>query len=379
MAGISEGFLQQNVDLRILCATTHKHPWRQDDWPKHFLSITNHSFIDTKLKISHAIGNLFEKSSYNVDRFYNKDLNTILVKGLQDFKPDVVWVESLFMLPYLNSIRENSKAKVILRAHNVEYMIWERLADNTDSSIRSSYLSFLAKRLKDYELEMIGKVDAIATLTDIDRDFFSAKTDVAVKTFPIGINMDNEVIIKPKNPPTLFHLGAMNWQPNEQAMRYFVNEVWPKTIGQTPQAKCTIAGREMPKDLLELSTEHLTIMDDVKDAHSFFMEHDIMVLPLLSGGGMRVKLLEAMAMGKVVISSSIGAEGVPGLHNVHFLIADSPEDMAKQIKRCYSDEVDLKEMGMMAQQLVESHFSHNAISKDVTYFCQTIAEIQQAE
>ncbi|MFT5279129.1 MAG: glycosyltransferase involved in cell wall biosynthesis [Bacteroidia bacterium] len=377
IASISEAFLNQDIDLRILTVTTHKHSWIGNAWPDQLKGITKHVQINTNLKPVSALKSLFGSGSYNVDRFFSEEFESQLEDQISTFNPDVIWLESLFMTPYIDTIRRKSKAKIILRAHNVEFKIWERLSANSASILKKPYLSFLSKRMKEYELNAIQKVDGIAALSFEDEKFFKSLTKAEVKLVPIGIDLDQFSVPTPSEPLTLFHLGDMNWGPNEEAINFFATKVWPLVAQSTPKAKCILAGRNMPNSLMAKSGEGLQIMGDVEDSQMFFKENDILVLPLLSGGGMRVKMLEAMAKGKVVITTTVGAEGIRGKNGEHFIIANEAQSMANEIDKVYQGKYDLAAIGTAARKLVEEHFSNTAISKELNYFCQRLAGLNR--
>lgn len=377
IAAITEGFANRNNDLRVLTATTHKHGWVPSEWPEDLRNRIDHVELNTELNPIDAIKNIFGSGSYNVERFYSEDFANRLKQILAEFQPDIVWLESLFMAPYIQLIRAESNAKIILRAHNVEHMIWERMTENSGSFAKKQYLHFLTKRLKEFELQTITEVDAIAAITEEDASFFSDHSRAKVQMVPIGIDPSEFEFSAPLQPLTLFHLGDMNWQPNSEAVQFLVTEIWPEVIANCMEAVCHLAGRNMPKELISNSGAGLFIQGEVADAKAFFNQHAIMILPLLSGGGMRVKMLEAMAMGKIILTTSVGAEGIGGVDGQHYLIADTPETFATTIAEIYAGKFDLLQISKAARKHVEEHFSQNAISKDVDYFCRHLAGVEQ--
>lgn len=373
IASISQAFYNQGVDIRILTVTTDKHPWEEHAWPDKLKPITSHIKIDTKFSPIEALKNILGRGSYNIDRFYSKEFERKLEDEIANFNPDVIWMESIFMSPYIEVIRTLSKAKIILRAHNIEFKIWQQMSTNASSMAKKLYLSFLAKRMKEHELNAIRKMDGIAIISTEDEQFFKSLTSAEVNLVPIGIDLEHFSFSTPSQPLTLFHLGDMNWGPNKEAVAFFVNKVWPIVARETPEAKCIFAGRNMPDTVIAKTGNGLHIKGDVDDASALFKTNDILVLPLLSGGGMRVKILEAMAMGKVVISTSVGAEGIHGENGKHFILADDAQSMADEIHKVYQGDYNLTAIGNSARNLVEEHFSNAKINSELIYFCQRIA------
>lgn len=370
---ISQGLLQKGVELKILTASTEKHPFLPEQIPQDFRKKTKIEgvFLDTRVNVIDAFSALVTSDSYNISRFFSADLNKRLVEILQETDFDVVHLESLFMTPYIGTIRSHSKAKIILRSHNLEHLIWERLANSTGNGAKRVYLKHLASKLKKYELETINQVDGIAAISKEDTDrFHDLDCSKPLITIPFGIEIEDYVIEDSKNPKKnrLFHIGAMNWEPNKEAINWFIDSIFP--IVQHLDLEVHIAGRSMPSYLKKVESEKLKVHGEVKSAQQFMNQNDIMIVPLLSGSGMRIKIIEGMAMGKAVITTSIGAEGIACTHNKDILIADSAKDFAKAIESLISNPDKVAELGKNARQLVEDQYSNASIINELISFYQ---------
>lgn len=370
MKSISEGLLINNVQLKILTIETQKHPFIIDEFPKEFVEKTKIEsiFVDTRLYVIDAFSALVTSDSYNVSRFFSSDFNKRLIELLTETDYDVIHLESLFLTPYIYTIRKYSKSKLVLRSHNLEHLIWERLANLEKNKAKKIYLKHLSKKLKEYEISVLNDVDAIATISSEDyKRYKDLKCKVPLKTLPFGLNIDeyNPVYYKNRSKKTLelFHLGSMDWLPNVEAVNWFLDDVFPK-LHNLP-ISLNIAGKNMPSYLLDLKIKDLVVEKEVDSAIEYMSKFDVMVVPLMSGSGMRIKIIEAMALGKTVISTSIGLEGIDVKDGIEVLEANSSEEFIEKIKYLYNNPNQIKIIGQNAHLFIEKNHSIFKIIKDL--------------
>jgi glycosyltransferase involved in cell wall biosynthesis len=370
---ISKGLIDLGVEIKILTLSTHKHPFIKEAFTQSFIQSSKIEgvFIDTKLNIVDAFSNLVTADSYNVSRFFSTDFDILLRKTLEAGEYDIVHLESLFMTTYCHTIRRFSKAKIVLRSHNLEYMIWERLARQASNPAKRVYLNLLAKQLKTYELNTFQSIDGIASITDEDGlKFKNLGCKKPIITIPFGIQLSEYHFIEPTLPfeITLFHLGAMDWKPNIEGVSWFLEEIWESLILKFPNLSFQLAGRNMPNWLLQSEYKNVINHSEVPSATDFINNHTIMVVPLLSAGGMRVKIIEGMALGKVVISTSIGAEGITYEDRKNILIANTQEEFLSQISWIIEDPSRIIEIGNNARRLIEKSYDNEIIIRDLYGF-----------
>jgi glycosyltransferase involved in cell wall biosynthesis len=287
--------------------------------------------VDTSVRVSGALRSLALGTSYNVDRFYSKPFETRLRQVVRDDAPDVVLLESLFMVPYVPALREATAARLVLRSVNVEHEIWEGLARGERGIARRLYLGHLARRLRDFEVSTLNDVDAIAAVTSEDAATYSRLgATVALHVAPVGIQVREYPDRSGLGAPlTLAFLGSLDWRPNLEAVTWFLESVWPIVRRAVPRARFHVGGSNPPADLAgRLAVEGVRFLGHVPDARDFLASAAAMVVPLRSGGGMRVKILEAMALGVPVVSSHLGAAGIGALDGTEILLADGPETLA---------------------------------------------------
>lgn len=372
IAAMTESLLLTEHDVKVLMMETHKHPFISQKVPTDILEKTEMEAVgmDTRIKPFDAFLNLFSSESYNVQRFYSKAFESRLIEILNQNDFDIIHLESIFCTPYLKAIRKQSKAKVVVRTHNIEFRIWEQLATQESNPIKRWYLKLLAARLKKYELDVLNKVDGIAAITNDDSEGLKQLgISVPMEVIPIGMKVSEiEVKSVPLNSIHLYHLGAMDWLPNVEGINWFVNDIWPKITKEIPDVKCSLAGREMPASLLSYSSGNLTIEGEVSSVSDFISDKNVAVIPLLSGSGLRVKIVEALAYSKVVITTSLGATGIPFENGKNMLIADSPEDFVKQIKWLNENPDSIQMISTEARKLAEREFDQSSLSSKLTYF-----------
>lgn len=379
MNNISQGILKAGHELKIISIETDKHPVIKEELPSDYIEKTQFEsvFLDTRISIEAAFKNLFSSRSYNVERFISETLEQCIIKNLQKEDFDIIILEGLFVAPYFKTISKNSKAKIVLRSHNIEYLIWERMSQNSKNPIKKVYLSLLSRRLKNFEIKSLKRVDGICAMTEIDSEIIkSIAPDQKVKTIPSGYIIQ-ELTTEQKNikieKNSIFHIASMNWQPNVEAINWFLWEVWPNILLRKNQAQLYLAGREMPSDIKKLKTKGVNIIGEVKNAKDFYLSKEIMIVPLLSGSGMRIKIIEGMALGKVIISTSIGAEGIVCEHNKNILIADSPSDFTNCVLQVLQDENFKSKISENAKELIARHYNNDVVCNDMLNFFKELS------
>jgi len=330
---------EAGVEIFLLSFNTHKHWTDPQDLEKrlpHYSKIETVQ-LDNRLNMMHLIWNAFRNRSYHIDRFVSNDFKVALAKVLDDQKFDIIQLESLYLCPYIDLIRKHSKAKIVLRAHNVEWQVWDRIASIESNLLKKYYLRYASGLLRRYESASISRVDVLVSISkDDERQFENMGFHGPVFYYPIGI--DTAAIerkeAQPGKSPVIHFIGSLDWIPNQQGILWFVNECWPLIRQYWPDAILRIAGRNMPDHMHRLEGNGIEILGEIDDAQVFVLGAPFALVPLLSGSGMRAKIIEAMALSRIVLSTSIGIEGIPAEDGKHYLKTDRKEDFINAIKLC---------------------------------------------
>lgn len=352
-----EGLLAAGHQVKIIALNSYKYNTDINSIPSSYRSSTDIELVYTNLRLNpiKALGCFVRNESYHLYRFakgsWLMNVETLLKK--ESF--DVVQLETLFMAPAIPIIKRLSKAKIVLRAHNIEHLIWQRTAAATKNPLKKLYLLQLASSLRKYELDVFRRVDGVAAITPADALFVTkAVPDTPVVSIPFGVDT---TLVQPSDgeiPETLYHIGSMDWIPNMEGIRWLLNEVWPLILKEYPVAQLHLAGRNMPDWLINVKMEGVTIHGEVASAIDFIEENGIMVVPLLSGSGIRIKIIEAMTLGRPVLTTSIGAEGIGYTEGHELAIADTAALFAEKALDLIRNQEKRTLMGREARQLITS-------------------------
>jgi len=332
---MAKGLMDSGIELYLLCINTKKHFKADANIPESFKKNVHFQSIyqNTNPNLFSAILNLFSSHSYFVSRFKFGAFKSALTSKLKSQKFDIVQLEGVFMASYIPTIRKYSNAKIVLRAHNVEHLIWERHLSHEKRIYRKKYLEVQTIRLKRFELRTLMEVDAIVPISKVDELVFkNLGFNKPILTCMTGVDTaaysSIDVVKKAKS---VFYIGSMDWLPNQEAVWWFIQYCWPIIIQKIPDARFFVGGKGMPLQFFHITEPGIHIIESVPNATSFFMEHEVMVVPLLSGSGIRIKIIEGMAYGKAIVSTTVGAEGIGYTDQKNILIADDPISFANGV------------------------------------------------
>ncbi len=369
---ITKGLLKQGHSVKVLSICTHKHPYVESAISAEYKAATDIEsiFVDTKLNFVDAFSNLITRDSYNISRFFSADFDMKLAKVLKAEPFDVIHIESLFMTPYISTIRRCTDAKIILRSHNLEFKIWTRMALVSANPPRRAYLKLLAHRLKQYELKIINQVDGLAAISVEDAGNYSKLgCRVPIITIPFGLDLieyqtDNHYTFNPK----LFHLGAMDWMPNIEGVNWFLKEAWGEILQDFPDLRLHLAGKSSENFKMKGELRNVTVDGQIPESKTYMRDHGPMIVPLLSGGGMRIKIIEGMALGKVIISTTIGAEGINVTDGKNILIADTPKQFREKITLLHENPSLGERISLEARKFIEAEYDYAVLAGNLANF-----------
>jgi glycosyltransferase involved in cell wall biosynthesis len=371
---MAKGFMENNIPLHLLTINTKKHFKPDNEVPADFRQRSNYSSVyrNTNTTGIGAFLNLFTGNSYFVSRFYFKAFEKKLIEILKDHHFEIIQLEGLFMGVYIDTIKKYSSAKIVLRAHNIEHYIWRRHISHEAISAKKIYLTLQNKRLKRFELNVISKVDAIVPITKTDEDefkklgftkaLFTCITGVDVKSYQEKLKLNEKA-------KTIFYFGSMDWLPNQEAANWFLNNCWDVIHKAVPEVKFILAGRGMPLEFFHITKPNVVIVENVENGKAFFQQHEVMIVPLWSGSGLRIKIIEGMAYGKAIVSTSIGAEGIGYTDKKNILIADNARDFANAVIALLHNEKTRKELEQNAAEFAKAEFdNYKVVSKLVQFY-----------
>jgi polysaccharide biosynthesis protein PslH len=360
---LTKGFSMLGHEVTVLSMNTSKHHIRIKDMPSNIRSKADFRLVEVPAAINWveaAMNLLFSKLPYNAQRFISDEYSTELIKLLTEKQFDIIQLEGLYLCPYIPVIRRYSEAKIAYRAHNIEYEIWERTATLSEG-MRSRYLRNLSKRIKRFEISYLNTYDILVPITDRDGIIFDNLGNTKPRhTSQTGIDFASLIpTAKKLEFPSLFHIGALDWAPNQEGLIWFFDNCWKKIHSENPNLKFYLAGRNAP-DWLErhLRQEGVEYLGEINDAYDFMNSKAVMVVPLFSGSGMRIKIIEGMALGKPIVTTDIGTEGIPTENGKNILIANDADQFIEAITRLISDRSLSDQIGKNAIGFIQEKFDN---------------------
>jgi glycosyltransferase involved in cell wall biosynthesis len=356
-----KGFPEAGCTTRLLAMNTARHRVDEALLPKLYPQLEQVVTVpvDNRVKPLPLFWNwLFGREPYHVSRFRSDAFAQALTAQLRAFKPQVVHVESPFLASYLPLIRQYAPAaRTVLRMNNVEAEIWARLAQVARPLVKRYYLKSLAQRMAAYERKIWPLFDALLPITASDAQAVAGFMPAdQIRMVPFLIDTTGVESAPLPQPFKAYHLAAMDWLPNVEAVRWAIEEVWPHLQAGTPGLELWFGGRHMPAHLVQLAGGNLHVEGEVPDAAAFLRDKAILVVPLRAGSGIRVKILEAMAAGKVVVSTRVGMQGIEVTNGVEAVLADTPADFAAAVTTLYQNPERAQQIADAGRAFVTQNF-----------------------
>jgi glycosyltransferase involved in cell wall biosynthesis len=378
MNAMVKGLLDAGHSVKILSVNTSKYNVKPEDIPEDYRRKTGIElvYVDLSVKILPALTHLVRNKSYHISRFVSGAFEEALTRILENERFDIIQFETLFTTPYIPLIRKMSEARLVLRAHNIEHMIWRRVASGCRNPLKKFYLNHLANTLEKYEISVLKQLDGLVAITWKDADYFKEiMPKLPVIDIPFGIDVpDNNL---PDSLPAntgqgFFHLGSMNWMPNQEGIKWFLEKVWPLVHKKHPGLTFSLAGRAMPQWLKVMKMPGVIIDGEVPDAREYMNQHDVMIVPLFSGSGIRIKIIEGMLAGKAIITTPVGAEGINYTDGQNLMIARDVAEFEKAIEYLNENSAAKLRIGADARRLVTQEHNNAVLMEKLVRFYNSL-------
>src|SRR6266850_1055577 len=311
--------------------------------------------------------NLLSGRPYSVTKYCQPHVSTQLRRHLQEESYDLIVCDFLLtagVIPW------DLPGRRVLFTHNVEAQIWERQFRVARNPVWKAACYREFRTIQRMERDYLRRSDHVLTVSETDRDFFAHLVDRSnISVVPTGVDVD---YFRPapdlEQGSAIVFTGAMDWLANEEGIIYFTNKVLPIIRQQIPDSTLWVVGRRPSSRLQKLASEipGVRVTGTVTDIRPYMAKAGVYVVPLLVGGGTRLKIFEAMAMGRAVVSTSIGAEGLHVVPGENILLADTAEDFARQVVALLRCQARREDLGRLARQLVERNYSWNSVGSDLS-------------
>jgi glycosyltransferase involved in cell wall biosynthesis len=324
--------------------------------------------------------NLASDLPYAIKKYESSAMREEIKKRVADKRFDVLVCD--FLAPAAN-VPANINCPRVLFQHNVEAMIWKRHYEVQKSAPKKAYLFRQWQKMHAFEAKMCPQFDCVVAVSREDRDLMQQEYGVeSIYDVPTGVDTS---FFRPSGqracrPHNLVFTGSMDWLPNEDAIRYFTEEIMPRIKKAVPGVTLTVVGRDPYPSLVELSKRDPSVIvtGRVEDVRPFMEEAAVYIVPLRIGGGTRLKIYEAMAMEKAIVSTSIGAEGLPVTDGEEILLADTPELFADAVVRLLQQDGLASDIGKRAAARVREEFGWDKVAESFVRICErAIASTRQ--
>jgi glycosyltransferase involved in cell wall biosynthesis len=319
--------------------------------------------------------NLLSSYPYIVTSHFSDLYLSVVREQLADFKPDLILCE---WTPYALYVKEVSGVRTMVTAHNIEADIWQRYFENETNALRRWYIGKQWRKVATFERTALDWVDGFIAVSEMDRNrLLGERTGLGAWVVPNGVDLDFFAPTElPKERHRLVFAGSMDWRPNQDAARYFTSEILPLLRQRRANVECCFVGRDPPDDIRALSSiPGLTITGTVDDVRPYVARAMVFVVPLRVGGGSRLKILEALAMGRPVVSTSVGAEGLDVVDGHHILIADTPEEFASAALRLLDSRELCETLASAGRRLVENRYGWEALADHLASCIHEISRV----
>lgn len=321
-----------------------------------------------------AARHLIDRRPYAVAKYESREYRQAIAGALARTSFDLILCD--FLPPAVNMPRD-LPCSAVLFTHNVEAEIWRRHASTTSSRMLRWLYGIQHRRMLRFEGSAIRRFDGVLAVSNADRDTFGrlypGVAAQPIHVVPTGVDTaffapasDAPESASPSTSRSLIFTGSMDWLPNEDAMVFFCRDILPLVRAEEPDVTVSIVGRAPTPAVKRLAAEHgVTVTGRVDDVRPYMREAAVYVVPLRIGGGTRLKIFEAMAMAKAVVSTTVGAEGLPITPGEHLLLADEPRGFARAAVRLLRDIERRRSLERAARQLVVANYDWSVVAGDL--------------
>lgn len=324
----------------------------------------------------HYLLGVFAKAPYAVRKFTSPSVRSLIERWDREGRFDVAICD--FLSASLN-FPQSVNTPVVLFQHNVESALWQRQARHEANPIKRLVFKLEAAKMLRYERAAVRRFDHVIAVSESDRKLMSDMTDSSrISVVPTGVDLSEYAVVDGQAPtearePLVLFVGSMDWEANIDGVDYFCREIWPEVVMEAPGAKFRIVGRNPPARIKKLASDSVEVTGRVPSIVRHLHEATVFVVPLRVGGGTRLKIFEAMAARKAVVSTTIGAEGLDVHDGEDILLADTPKTFARSVVTLLKDSDRRKRLETGAAQLA----ANNDWATITTRFEETLAKVMQ--
>jgi sugar transferase (PEP-CTERM/EpsH1 system associated) len=284
---------------------------------------------------------------------------------LQQIPFDIIHADTLALAPF---VPLPQRVPTALTHHNIESVLMARRAGAEGRLLAKRYLQREASKLEAYERTMAPQFDVNIVVSSVDGETLAARSPgIRTAVVPNGVDVEYFAPEPGHETPALVYTGGMNMFANRDAVMYFLTAIWPLIRARVPEVRFFAVGQDPPEELTTFANHDSSVVVTgyVEDIRPHVRQAAVYVVPLRVGGGTRLKVLDAMAMGKAMVSTSIGCEGLAVRSGAHLLVADTPDAFAASTVSLLRDADRRRALGRAARQLVEEHYAWTVVGRQL--------------
>ena len=322
--------------------------------------------------------NLFSLFPFSVVKHYSRAFQRQCDELLNGDSWDLIQCE---WTPYARFIAHAPKAPVLVATHNVESQIWARRAEHAGNPFAKVFFRSQEWKMRRFEKQALLLASAATVVTSLELATLRSWGVTNINLVPNGVDLESRSAAPGAEvEDELLFLASLDWYPNLDALGYFVKNILPAVRARRPSVKLRIVGRRPAQSVIEQFSclPGIDFVGEVKEVHSYLGRATVIIVPLRIGGGSRIKILEALAAGKAVISTTIGAEGLDVISGEHLLIADSPAEFAGGVEELLASTRLRRLLGDNGRKLVTERYGWDQIANRLEKVWYEVSEHQTA-
>lgn len=364
--GITKGIHLRNHKINLVSYSNNRDNSFAGNYLKgicypHFLK------VDTSNSIISASKNLTSSVPYNISKFITVELENFLKNFFKNQTIDLVHIDYLHMGWTVDLIKSLCNIPVLLRQHDLHFRLMQRFYENENNPLIKYFAYLQYKKFLTYEPNLCEKFDQCIMITKTDENEL-LKLNSKIKTQVISIGVEEKLLemsINTKIPFSMFHLGPLDWLPNKDGLEWFLAQIFPNVISIIPEVKLFIYSSGGDKLKIDKSIRKNVILKGyVNDIWTEVKDKELLIVPLRIGSGIRVKIIEMLAAGKLIITTNVGKEGIDAIDGKHLLVSDEPIDFAHKIISFFKNEFDKEKLSVNAKELIRDKYTWSKIAEE---------------
>lgn len=353
-------FLNRGVEVHFACPRMNQNDSTgfSQIVPLHLLD------IDPRTRLVGAVNNLFSSLPYNIEKYYSQSALQKLIKIATEVKFDAIHVDTLHMAQYGIELKRLFGIPIVLREHNFESDITRRFRDYSLNPFIRLYATMQHKRIMSFEANTVQQFDMVFPITNED-DAKLRLIAPRMRSTVISAGVDTRILqLSPNHISNkILFLINYDWPPNKDSLEYYIGQILPNVARLCPGVTTLLIGKGTEKYKRNAAVNNIEVGGYLQNLNDVSALGSIAIVPLRIGSGMRIKILELMAMGKVVITTSVGAEGIEAEHGRHLIVSDDPYEFATSIAHYLGSPEASARIGENARKLVEEKYSWDIVGK----------------